>query len=99
MLVAATRRGPDNLSELAQLLESVEAEIVPFDADQARTAQVVYVRYGKVLRQIFPGLKRVEVLVWSGTERSVDGGRDARTGVRRGSRTLTADGTVTFRAK
>jgi ribonuclease VapC len=37
MLVAAARRGPDNLSDLAQILETVQAEIVPFDADQART--------------------------------------------------------------
>lgn len=47
MLVAATRRGPDNLSDLAQMLETVQAEIVPFDADQARAAQAVYMRYGK----------------------------------------------------
>src|SRR5215510_1438042 len=29
MLVAATRRGPDNLSDLAQMPETVQAEIVP----------------------------------------------------------------------
>jgi ribonuclease VapC len=47
MLVAAVRRGPDNVSDLAQILETVQAEIVPFDADQARAAQAVYMRYGK----------------------------------------------------
>jgi ribonuclease VapC len=45
MLVAAARRGPDNLSDLAQILETVQAEIVPFDADQART------RLSNALRQ------------------------------------------------
>lgn len=47
MLVAGTRRGPDNLGDLAQILETAEAEIVPFDADQAKAAQAVYMRYGK----------------------------------------------------
>jgi len=47
MLVAAARRGPDNLGDLAQILETIEAEIVPFYADQARAAQAVYMRYGK----------------------------------------------------
>jgi len=47
MLIAGTRRGPDNLSDLAQILETAEAEIVPFDADQARAAQAAYMRYGK----------------------------------------------------
>ena len=47
MLVAGTRRGPDNLSDLAQILDTVDAEIVPFDADQAYAAQAVYMRYGK----------------------------------------------------
>jgi len=51
MLVAATRRGPDNLGDLAQMLETVQAEIVPFDADQARAAQAVYMRYGKACIQ------------------------------------------------
>jgi ribonuclease VapC len=47
MLVAGARRGPENLSDLAQILDTVEAEIVPFDADQAHAAQAVYMRYGK----------------------------------------------------
>lgn len=47
MLVVGTRRGPDNLDDLAQVLETAEAEIVPFDADQARASQAVYMRYGK----------------------------------------------------
>jgi ribonuclease VapC len=38
MLVATVRRGPDNLNDIAQLLETVEAEIVPFDGDQAYAA-------------------------------------------------------------
>jgi ribonuclease VapC len=47
MLIVATRRGPDNLDDLAQLLETAEAEIVAFDSDQARASQAVYMRYGK----------------------------------------------------
>jgi ribonuclease VapC len=47
MLVAGVRRGRDNLTDLAQILETVEAEIVPFDAHQARAAQAAYMRYGK----------------------------------------------------
>jgi ribonuclease VapC len=47
LLIAGTRRGPDNLGDLAEILEAAEAEIVPFDADQAHAAQAVYMRYGK----------------------------------------------------
>jgi ribonuclease VapC len=47
MLVVGARRGPDNLSDLAQIFDTVDAEIVPFDADQAYAAQAVYMRYGK----------------------------------------------------
>jgi ribonuclease VapC len=47
MLIVSTRRGPDNLDDLAALLETVEAEIVPFDGDQARASQAAYMRYGK----------------------------------------------------
>jgi ribonuclease VapC len=47
MLVVGARRGPDNLDDLAQVLETAEAEIVPFDADQARASQAAYMRYGK----------------------------------------------------
>lgn len=47
MLIAGARRGPDNVSDLIEILETVEAEIVPFDADQARAAKAVYMRYGK----------------------------------------------------
>jgi uncharacterized protein with PIN domain len=46
MLVAAMRRGPDNLSDLAQLLETVEAEIVPFDANQGSRRLGRLLRYG-----------------------------------------------------
>jgi ribonuclease VapC len=47
MLIAGIRRGPDNLTDLAELLETAEAEVVPFDADQVHAAQAVYMRYGK----------------------------------------------------
>jgi ribonuclease VapC len=47
MLIVGARRGPDNLDDLAAILETVEAEVVPFDADQARGSQAVYMRYGK----------------------------------------------------
>jgi ribonuclease VapC len=47
MLIVGARRGPDNLDDLASVLEIVEAEVVPFDAVQARASQVVYMRYGK----------------------------------------------------
>jgi ribonuclease VapC len=47
MLIVGARRGPDNLDDLAQVLETAEVEIVPFDADQARASQAVYMRYGK----------------------------------------------------
>ncbi len=47
MLVASARRGPDNLDDLNQILETIGAEIVPFDADQAQTAHAAYMRYGK----------------------------------------------------
>ena len=47
MLVAGARRGPDNLADLAEILETIEAQIVPFDADQARAAQAAYMRFGK----------------------------------------------------
>ena len=47
MLVAGTRRGPDNLDDLAQLLDTAAVEVVPFDAAQARAAYAVYMRYGK----------------------------------------------------
>ena len=36
-----------NLTDLAELLETAGAEIVPFDAVQAHAAQAVYMRYGK----------------------------------------------------
>ena len=52
MLIAGVRRGPDNLTDLTQILETAEAEIVPFDADQARTAQAAYMRYGKGLHSV-----------------------------------------------
>jgi ribonuclease VapC len=51
MLIASARRGPDNLADLAGILETAEAEVVPFDADQARASQTVYMRYGKGLHQ------------------------------------------------
>lgn len=47
MLVVGARRGRDNLGDLASILATIEAEIVPFDADQARASQAVYMRYGK----------------------------------------------------
>lgn len=47
MLIASARRGATNLDDLTQILETIEAEIVPFDADQARAAQAAYMRYGK----------------------------------------------------
>lgn len=47
MLIASIRRGPDNPTDLAEMLETVEAEIVPFDGDQAHAAQAAYMRYGK----------------------------------------------------
>ena len=47
MLIAGARRGPDNLVDLAAVLETAETEVVPFDADQARASQAVYMRYGK----------------------------------------------------
>jgi ribonuclease VapC len=47
MLIASARRGTANLDDLAQILETIEAEIVPFDVDQARAAQAAYMRYGK----------------------------------------------------
>jgi ribonuclease VapC len=46
MLVAAARRGADSLDDLAALLETVQAEIVAFDAAQARASQAAYMRYG-----------------------------------------------------
>ena len=49
MLIAGVRRGPDNLADLAQMLETAEVEIVPFDADQAEAAQAAYMHYGKGL--------------------------------------------------
>jgi ribonuclease VapC len=52
MLLAGARRGPDNLSDLAQILDTVEAEIVPFDGDQAKAAQAAYMRYGKGIHPI-----------------------------------------------
>jgi ribonuclease VapC len=52
MLIAGTRRGPDNLADLTQILETAEAEIVPFDADQAKAAQVAYMRYGKGIHPV-----------------------------------------------
>ena len=47
MLVAGVRRGPDDLTDLAELIETAEAQIVPFDADQARAAQAAYMVFGK----------------------------------------------------
>jgi ribonuclease VapC len=47
MLVAGIRRGPGNLDDLAQIVETAEAQVVPFDADQARAAFAAYMRYGK----------------------------------------------------
>jgi ribonuclease VapC len=47
MLVARARRGPDNLDDLAQILETAEAQIVPFDEGQARAAFAAYMRFGK----------------------------------------------------
>jgi len=47
MLVVGVRRGPDNLDDLEQMLEAVEAQIVPFDEIQARAAQLAYMRFGK----------------------------------------------------
>jgi ribonuclease VapC len=47
MLVAGARRGPDNVADLADLLKVAEAQIVPFDADQARAAQAAYMCFGK----------------------------------------------------
>ena len=47
MLVAGARRGPDNIADLAKLLEAAEAQIVPFDEDQARAAQAAYMLFGK----------------------------------------------------
>jgi hypothetical protein len=38
MLIAGAHRGSDNLDDLDQILETVEAAIVPFDADRARAA-------------------------------------------------------------
>jgi ribonuclease VapC len=40
MLIASARRGTANLDDLAQILETIEAEIVPFDVDQARAKQL-----------------------------------------------------------
>ena len=47
MLVVGARRGPDNLDDLEQMLETAEAQIVPFDEDQARAAHSAYMRFGK----------------------------------------------------
>lgn len=47
MPIAGTRRGPDNLADLADLIEAAEAEILPFDEDQARAAQAAYMVFGK----------------------------------------------------
>src|SRR5262245_27546343 len=47
MLIVGARRGPDNLADLTELLEVAEAQIVPFDADQARAAQAAYMVFGK----------------------------------------------------
>jgi len=47
MLIVGARRGPDNLDDVAAILEAVEAEVAPFDADQARASQAACMRYGK----------------------------------------------------
>lgn len=52
MLIAGVRRGPDNLTDLTQILETAEAEIVPFDAGQAKAAQAAYMLYGKGLHPV-----------------------------------------------
>jgi ribonuclease VapC len=47
MLVLRARRGPDNLDDLAEMLEAAEAQIIPFDEPQARAASAAYARFGK----------------------------------------------------
>jgi ribonuclease VapC len=47
MLVSAARRGPGNLDDLDDLIQAAEAEIVPFNDNQARAAHAAYMRYGK----------------------------------------------------
>lgn len=39
--------GPERFVDLDELLESVEAEVVPFDEGQWRAARDAYVRFGK----------------------------------------------------
>lgn len=52
MLIVAVRRGSGNLHDLNGLMAAAEAEIVPFDADQARAAHAAYSHYGKGIHPI-----------------------------------------------
>ena len=47
MLVTGSRRGLEGIADLDELLVLAGAEIVAFDADQARAAQSAYSQYGK----------------------------------------------------
>lgn len=47
MLVIGARSGPEKLTDLEDLIATAQAQIVPFDAEQALAAQRAYMRYGK----------------------------------------------------
>ena len=46
MLIVGARRGPENLDDLAQILETAEVEIVPFDAEQSVPNRLYALRQG-----------------------------------------------------
>ena len=47
LLIVGIRRGSGNVDDLEQMIATVNAEIIPFDADQAHAAHAAYSRYGK----------------------------------------------------
>lgn len=47
LIVVEAKQGPEAASDLGALLADVEAEIIPFDVDQAEAAALAWRRFGK----------------------------------------------------
>jgi ribonuclease VapC len=46
-ILAESRRGPEGARDLDGFLQRIDAEVVPFDAEQADTARLAFRAYGK----------------------------------------------------
>ena len=49
-IVMHAKHGPDGITDLQDFLHFIEADIIPFDADQARLAINAFATYGKGVR-------------------------------------------------